>query len=49
MISIWNRNGKDQAIVERIRQGMMEHLNLPEDVKMSYELFNVEQKPPAGG
>ncbi len=38
-ISIWNRNGKDQVVVDRIKHDLIRLLNLPEDIKIEYELF----------
>ena len=38
-IFIWNRNGRDPAIVEKIRVDLIKQLNLPEDIKMEYTPF----------
>jgi hypothetical protein len=43
-ISIWNKHGKDKVIVERIKAELIQLLNLPENVKMDY---NVHIEPEA--
>lgn len=44
-ISIWNRNGRDKAIVERLRKEIIKYLSLPENVKMDYNVFNEPEAP----
>ncbi|CDW89504.1 eukaryotic translation initiation factor 4e type 2 [Stylonychia lemnae] len=48
-IAIWNKNSRDQQIVDQIKQDLIRTLNLPEDVKMDYEQFFPDQKPAAQG
>ena len=38
-ISVWNKNSRDTAIVDSIKQDLIRCLSLPEDVKMDYEQF----------
>ena len=39
-ISIWNRNGNNKEIVEKIKQELVSILQLPENIKMDYNMFN---------
>ena len=39
-ISIWNRNGHNKEIVEKIKQELVQLLQLPENIKMDYNVFN---------
>ena len=36
VISIWHKNSRDPQIVEKLREDMIQLLNLPEDIKMDY-------------
>jgi translation initiation factor 4E len=44
-ISIWNRNGKDKEIVEKIKEDIVSILQLPEHVMMDYHAFNYLAEP----
>ncbi len=39
-ISIWNRNGNNKEIVEKIKQDIVSILELPETIMMDYHIFN---------
>lgn len=36
-IAVWNKNSRDQTVVDQIKADLIRVLNLPEDVKMDYE------------
>ena len=43
-ISIWNKNGRDTATVDKIRADLVRVLNLSDDIKIDYEPFFQDQK-----
>ena len=43
-ISIWNRNGKDKEIVEKIKEDIVSLLELPEHFLMDYHAFDYPAK-----
>ena len=43
-ISLWHKNSRDPAIVEKLRVDMINMLKLPDDIKMDYAQFFPDQK-----
>jgi len=43
-ISVWNKNSRDNNMVESIKSDLIRALNLPDDVKMDYQQFFPENK-----
>ena len=39
-IGVWMRHGSDPATVQRVKANIMRLLNLPNDVKMNFQLFH---------
>ncbi len=45
-IQIWTRNGKDQVKIDRIKQDLIDLLQLPDSVKMDYDKFFKDEEEP---
>jgi hypothetical protein len=54
-MSIWNKSGRDQDIINTIRQDIVKILGIPDSAQMFYEQFNMtedekhQQAPKARG
>ena len=40
-MSIWNKSGRDQDIINTIRQDIIRILGIPDSAQMFYEQFNM--------
>ena len=46
-ISIWNKNGRDQDIINQIKQDIIRILGIPNTAQMNYEPFNMTDEEAA--
>ena len=43
-MSIWNKNGRDQEIINQIKQDIIRILGIPPTAQMNYESFNMTEE-----
>jgi len=48
-IQIWIRNGRDEAKIERIKQDLINLLQLPKEVRVDYDKFFKDEEMPKAG
>jgi hypothetical protein len=43
-MSIWNKSGRDQDIINTIKKDIVRILGIPENAQMCYEQFNMTEE-----
>ena len=46
-MSIWNRSGRDQEIIQQIKQDIVRILGIPDNAMMDYQPFNLTDEEKA--